>query len=63
MAFVATDTVLLGIDGRTEPGETVPDSYLDTNGDRQKTDFDRLLELGVVERKRERSKKSASKKS
>jgi len=44
----ATDTILLGLHGEIHAGETIPSTYVDSVGETQDTDFDRLSDLGLL---------------
>jgi hypothetical protein len=48
--YRALTDVLLGHDPPALPGELIPDTYVDSNGDTQPVDFDRLLDLGAAEK-------------
>jgi hypothetical protein len=49
--YVAIEPVHSGKRGVIQPGEEVPSTYVDDRNETQKTDFERLLRLGVVEKK------------
>lgn len=41
---------MLGHGHPAKPGELIPEHYLDSNGDKQAVDFERLVELGAAEK-------------
>lgn len=49
MPYFALDTILLAGD-QVEPGHEIPDTFVDTFGDEQTVDRDRLVDLGVAEK-------------
>ena len=61
MAYKALTHVLRGHAPAVEPGEIVPEHYLDMHGEPQPVDFERLLELGHVEKVSARTVKTAAK--
>lgn len=58
MAYRALSPVLLGVLPPVQSGDPIPDTYVDLDGNEQPVNFDRLVELGVAEKTRARSKKS-----
>lgn len=58
--YLALQTVLLGNTPPAQPGEEIPATYIDSNGDVQPVDFDRLLELGAAEPAASAKRKSGS---
>lgn len=47
-AVYATDTILLGLHGEIKRGQEVPETYTNSVGGEDDTDFDRLEELGLI---------------
>ncbi len=50
MAYRALTHVLRGNAPPVEPGEIVPDTFLDVFANEQPVDFERLVELGAAEK-------------
>jgi hypothetical protein len=58
---VAKDTLILGRLGEIHAGQEIPAKYTDPEGNEQPTDFARLEELGLVEKKPSHAKASHTK--
>ena len=50
MAHRALTQVLQGHSPAVEPGELIPDKYVDAEGNQRDVDFDRLVALGAAEK-------------
>lgn len=50
MGFRALTQVMRGNAPPVEPGELIPDTFVDSDGTKQPVDFERLVELGAAEK-------------
>jgi hypothetical protein len=56
---IAADDIHVGHDGIVKAGSEIPATYIDSTGEEQKVDFDRLQELGLIQGKAPESESPA----
>lgn len=61
MPYRALTDVLLGHGPPAVAGELIPDTYVDSNGDKRDVDFERLVDLGAAEKVSTREAKKQEK--
>ncbi len=59
MGYRALTHVMRGNAPVVEPGELIPETYLDLQGQEQPVDFERLVELGAAEKDTPAARKAA----